>query len=101
MIGEIIKKDDLDFTKNSKNFSPIFSHKIVGKKVLKEIKKNEPLDLKKINIKIGAIIVARMTSKRFPNKAIKKINGEHSLNLVIRRIKLKNLDEIILATSHT
>ena len=100
MIGEIIKKDDLDFTKNSKNFSPIFSHKIVGKKVLKEIKKNEPLDLKKINIKIGAIIVARMTSKRFPNKAIKKINGEHSLNLVIRRIKkIKNLDEIILATS--
>ena len=41
-----------------------------------------------------------MTSKRFPNKAIKKINGEHSLNLVIRRIKkIKNLDEIILATS--
>ena len=52
MIGEIIKKDDLDFTKNSKKFSSNFSHKIVGKKVLKEIKKNEPLDLKKLTLKL-------------------------------------------------
>ena len=41
-----------------------------------------------------------MTSKRLPKKAIQKINGENSLTLVIRRIKkIKNIDEIILATS--
>ena len=82
-IGEIIKKDDLDFIKNSKAPSPIFSHSIVGKRVLKNIKKNESLDLKKINNRIGAIIVARMTSKRLPKKAIQKINGENSLTLVM------------------
>ena len=39
-----------NFIKNSKTPSPIFSHTIVGKQVLKNIKKNEPLDLKKIMI---------------------------------------------------
>ena len=52
MIGEIIKKDDLDFTKIVKIFLQFFSHKIVGKKVLKEIKKNEPLDSKKLTLKL-------------------------------------------------
>ena len=67
---------------------------------MKNIKKNESLDLRKIKSKIGVIIVARMTSKRLPKKAIQKINGENSLTLVIRRIKkIKNIDEIILATS--
>jgi len=99
-IGQRIKKKDLEFTKNSKNLSPVFSHKIVGKKIIKDIYKNESLNLNKIRNKIGAIIVARMTSNRFPKKAMKKINGEYSLSLVIRRIKkIKNLDEIILATS--
>ena len=42
----------------------------------------------------------RLNSTRFPNKAIKKINGEVSISLLIRRLKkIKELDQIILATS--
>ena len=99
-IGELIKAEDLKFTKNKKNFSPIFSHDVVGKKVVKRIDKNESINLNKLNNRVGAIIVARMSSSRYSKKAIKKINGEYSLSLVIRRIKkIKGLDEIILATS--
>tara|TARA_Y100000996_G_scaffold261511_1_gene205785 strand:- start:1101 stop:2843 length:1743 start_codon:yes stop_codon:yes gene_type:complete len=99
-IGTLIKQEDLYFSKNKKNFSPIFSHDVVGKKITKDVSKNESINLKKLNNKIGAIIVARMSSRRYPQKAIKKINGEYSLSLVIRRIKkIKSLDEIILATS--
>ena len=50
--------------------------------------------------KIGAIIVVRLNSARFPNKAIKKINGVNSISLLIRRLKkIKELNKIILATS--
>ena len=76
-IGQTIKKKDLEFTKNSKNLSPVFSHKIVGKKIIKDIHKNKSLNLNKIKNKIGAIIVTRMTSNRFPNKEMKKINEDY------------------------
>ena len=71
-IGELIKAEDLKFTKNKKNFSPIFSHDVVGKKVVKRIDKNESINLNKLNNRVGAIIVARMSSSRYSKKAIKK-----------------------------
>ena len=58
------------------------------------------ISLKNIKQKVGAIIVARLSSSRLPNKAILKINDTPSICLVIRRLKkIKRLDQIILATS--
>ena len=52
-------------------------------------------------MKILGIVQARMGSKRFPGKIIKKINGLATLDILLKRLKKsKNLDEIIVATSN-
>ena len=57
---------------------------------LKDSKKN----------KVGIIIQARMGSKRFPGKIMKKVNGKPILYYMINQIKKSRLsDKIILATS--
>ena len=57
---------------------------------LKDSKKN----------KIDIIIQARMGSKRFPGKIMKKVNGKPILYYMINQIKKSRLsDKIILATS--
>ena len=43
---------------------------------------------------------ARVTSKRFPRKMIKKINGNSILEILIDRLKLsRKISEIIILTS--
>ena len=50
--------------------------------------------------KVGAIIVARCTSSRLPNKALIKIHDDESIKILIDRIKMcKNISRIVLATS--
>ena len=41
--------------------------------------KDNPINLKDIKQKVGAVIVSRMTSTRLPGKAIKKICGKKQL----------------------
>ena len=95
-----IKPNEISFIKNVKIQSNLSSGFLVNKKLNKNLNKNHPLSLLDLNQKIGAIIVVRLNSTRFPNKAIKKINGVNSISLLIRRLKkIKELDEIILATS--
>ena len=95
-----IKSKDIDFIKNVKIQSNLSSGFLVKKVINKDLKKNHPLSLFDLKQKIGAIIVVRLNSARFPNKAIKKINGVNSLFLLIRRLKkIKELNKIILATS--
>lgn len=56
--------------------------------------------MKKNKKKIAAIIQARMGSKRFPGKVMKKICNKPIIQLQIERLrKSKYLDEIILSTS--
>ena len=51
-------------------------------------------------MKIVAIIEARMSSTRLPNKSMKKIVGKPLLELMIERVKsCKKIDEIVVATS--
>ena len=98
--NEMIKKSDLNFIKNPKIKIHNFSHNLVQKKTKIFVKKNSPLNNNKLKLKIGAIITVRTSSKRYPNKALKKINNVYSIQLLIRRIKkMKNISEIILATS--
>ena len=49
---------------------------------------------------VGAIIQARMSSKRFPGKVLKKCNGKPLLLHLISRLKVsKKLNQICVATS--
>ena len=50
---------------------------------------------------IAAIIQARLGSKRFPNKILKKINDKETvLDYIIKRIsKSKKINKIIIATT--
>lgn len=51
-------------------------------------------------MKIGAVILARMTSTRLPGKGLRKIDGKEILLHIIDSLRLtKNIDEIIIATS--
>ncbi len=99
-IGKRIKKNDIFFIKDSKNPSSISSHNLVNKKILKNLNHSKAIKLLNINQTVGAIIVARTSSNRLKNKAIKKINNVESISQVIKRVKkIKILDKIILATS--
>ena len=95
-----IKPSEIKFIKNTKIQSNLSSNFLVNKRINKDLKKNQPISLLDLNQKIGAVIVVRLNSARFPNKAIKKINGVNSISLLIRRLKkIKELDRVILATS--
>ncbi len=98
--NEIIKDSDFTFIKSKKNKSCFFSHNIKGKRVNKFISKNKPISATYLHNKIGIIITVRTSSKRYPQKALKKINNVESIRLVIRRMKkLSHVNNIILATS--
>ena len=98
--GDKINISDFNFKKKKIKNSYLFSHSVVGKKLNSDIIKNTPINGKILINKVGAIITVRTNSARYPNKALKKINGVNSIQIVIRRIKkLKNINEIILATS--
>lgn len=50
--------------------------------------------------KIGALIIVRLNSTRFKNKALKKIYNFVSIQILIKRLKkLKNISNIVLTTS--
>ena len=59
----------------------------MGKKLLRDLKPNTPLNRSITKNHITAIIVARSKSRRLPNKAIKKICGVSTIEHLIRRVK--------------
>ena len=53
-----------------------------------------------MDIKVLAIVMARMGSTRLPNKVLKKIGDKTLIEILLERLSLaKNIDKIILATS--
>jgi len=95
-----IRKNDIFFIKDTKNPSSISSHSLVNKKLLSKLDHSKPIKLTNINQTVGAIIVARISSSRLKNKAIRKINNIESISQVIARVKkIKGINKIILATS--
>ena len=51
-------------------------------------------------MKIIAIVQARMGSRRFPGKVLKKINGTPVIDLLLDRLnQVKNIDKIVIATT--
>ena len=52
--------------------------------------------------KITAVIQARLNSRRFKNKILKKINGKEVIKILIERLKKsKEIDDIIIAIPNT
>ncbi len=98
--GDIINQRDIVYRKHKIGGQSMNLENIIGKKILTDVQKDSPLNLKDIEQKVGAIIVSRMTSDRLPGKAIKKICGKEAIVILINRIKkIKKCDKIILATS--
>lgn len=57
------------------------------------------MEISRPNSHTVAIVQARMKSKRFPGKSLKKINGSTCINIIVNRLKRsKFLDEVIIAT---
>lgn len=98
--NKLIKKKNIQFIKMNNQTSSLSDIKIIRKKTNQKIKKGEIINIKKVNQKIGAIIVVRNASKRLPNKALKLILGKSAIVHLIERIKrCKNINKIILATT--
>lgn len=52
-------------------------------------------------MKIVAIIQARLGSKRYPNKVLKKVNGDTLISILINRLSYsKEVDKIVVATTN-
>ena len=99
--GHVLENNDIVFIKDVENSIPVSSHNLIGKKINNNVQKNELIRTSSIETKVGAIIVARCSSSRLPNKALAKINGRESIALLIDRIKrCQKINQIILATTN-
>ena len=95
-----VNPENIIFSKDSKNPIPLSSINIVDRKLNRKTSEGELCRLSNLENNVGGIIVARCSSSRMPNKALRKIGSKESVNILIDRIKMcKNLDNIILATS--
>jgi spore coat polysaccharide biosynthesis protein SpsF (cytidylyltransferase family) len=95
-----VKHTDIIFSKDSKNPIPISSINLVNRKINRNVNEGELCRLNTIKNNVGAIIVARCSSSRMPNKALRKFGEKESISILIDRIKkCNNIDSIILATS--
>ena len=94
-----IISSDIVFKKDS-NQSLLSTINLVGKKLKKDVRKDEVCKSNLFHNSVGAIIVARCNSSRLPNKALMEINQDESIKILIDRIKMcKNVDRIVLSTS--
>lgn len=98
--GETIKPEEIVYSKNTFNSQSLNFNQICNKRILNNIEPGKSLTLQNINQRIGIVIVCRINSNRFPKKALGKICGRESIACLIDRMKkVKNINEIILATS--
>ena len=98
-MGHIIDSSDIIFKKTSDK-STLSTLNLVGKKLISDVKLGDVCQTNLIQNKVGAIIVARCSSSRLPNKALMKINNKESIRILIDRIKMcKMVDRIVLSTS--
>ena len=96
-----LKIEDLEMRRpKNNNLHPINIEKLLGKKLLKNLKSDTPMNRSITKNHITALIVARSKSKRLPNKATKKICGFSTIEHLIKRVKKsKKINKIILCTT--
>jgi len=95
-----IKFKDIVFKKIRSSRNIVKLSTIENKQILKKINKNTIINHEYLKKKNGVIIVVRNRSKRLSKKSFLKIGNSESIKIVIERAKkIKNIDQIILATS--
>lgn len=96
-----IKPKDLIMKRPAnKNILPIFIEELNNYKTSEKIKFDDAVTNLQIKKNVTAIITSRLKSRRLPNKAVKKINGETLIEHLIHRLKISNkVDNIVLATT--
>lgn len=98
--GQKIYSKDITYLKNVRATIPLSSKEISGRQANRLIAKGDSINPVDIDQKIGAIIVARISSSRMYGKALMKIGGKESIKRVIDRVKrMKRIESVILATS--
>ena len=96
----ILKPKHITFTKVDNTTSSFSDYKFINKQISKKILKGQIINSTMFKQKVGAIIVVRNSSKRFPGKALAEILGKKTIEHLIGRIKkCKNINQIILATT--
>ncbi len=99
--GELIKLSDITYKRVSEEkVETILLEELLEKKINKSIKKEEIITKDCLENNIYALIIARLNSKRLPNKALIDIAGEPALTHLIKRVKQsKMINKIILCTT--
>ena len=96
----ILKPKHITFTKVDNTTSSFSDYKFINKQISQKILKGQIINSTMFKQKVGAIIVVRNSSKRFPGKALAEILGKKTIEHLIGRIKkCKNINQIILATT--
>ena len=98
--GEKLTTDSVEFIKNVGVTTPLSAINAIGKSLKEDVSQSQEIRCSDLVNKIGAIIVARMSSSRLWGKALLKIDGRDSIRRVIDRVKkCRGVETIILATS--
>lgn len=98
--GHTIEMGDIEYVKHAKHTVPLSALNLINREISCPVKKGEVLRWEYNRNKVGGIIVARCSSSRLPNKAVRKIHGRETIALLVERIKrCRNLNCVVLATS--
>lgn len=99
--GQLVKKSDIIYKRcETTCLEPLDLSFLKNKKLVTNLEKNEILKKKHFVNKVIIIVVARVESKRLPNKALLKINNQSLIeHLLIRLNKNKKNKELLLCTT--
>ncbi len=99
--GEIITDKDITYKRVPDiEIETALYEDLIGRKTTENIDKETIISKDKIENKIYGLIIARMRSKRLPNKAMLNIGVTTAIEHLIERVKQsKNLNKIILCTT--
>lgn len=100
--GEVLTFNDITYKRINTNVNLDKFNEKLPAHLLKDYNYNEKLQIEDLKtIKITAVIVVRIKSKRLPGKALKKINGIESIIRCINNVKkINKVNNIVLATSN-
>ncbi len=95
-----IKSRDFVFLRSSfRDLNPLNLENFLGKRLIRNLNKNEILTKDHFKNKIYFVIVARSKSKRLPNKALLKIGDTCVLGHLFKRLKLAGVSNVIFCTT--
>ena len=99
--GQLVKKSDIIYKRcETTCLEPLDLSFLKNKKLVTNLEKNEILKKKHFVNKVIIIVVARVESKRLPNKALLKINNQSLIeHLLIRLNKNKKNKQLLLCTT--